>query len=148
MRFISEQGPMMHKLDDLWDFYETVIAYYRKLPTFRWLAESHIHPSNSTSYSLSKIQKALTHGYGELPFVGCGGPKYNETEAGRGSDDNGGTVLNEIWYYFHVNGASQRVDGVKTAVPESYQTTCAKAKNAVWYYERTEGSEKGSGGCS
>ncbi|KFH47797.1 Ribonuclease Trv-like protein [Hapsidospora chrysogenum ATCC 11550] len=120
----------------------TTIAYYRTLPSWGWLSAASIRPSNTTAYSLSSIQGALTQGFGELPFVGCGGPKYNETEAGRGSDDNGGTVLNEIWYYYHVYGASQRNQGVRVPAPDSFRTTCAKAKDAIWYYERTEGSEK------
>ena len=141
-RLTSEQGPQMRKYEDLWDYFETTIAYYRTLPSWGWLSAASIHPSNTTAYSLSSIQGALTQGFGELPFVGCGGPKYNETEAGRGSDDNGGTVLNEIWYYYHVYGASQRNQGVRVPAPESFRTTCAKAKDAIWYYERTVRSEK------
>ena len=141
-RLTFKQGPNMNIFDDLWDFFETTIAFYRQLPTYRWLSKAHIRPSNTTAYSLSQIQHALTRGFGELPFVGCGGPKYNETEAGRGSNDNGGTVFNEVWYYYHAVGASQRGEGVKIPVVDSFRTTCAKTKNAIWYYERTEGSEQ------
>lgn len=135
-------GPKAHEHDDLWDYFETAIAYDRTLPTWGWLSAAAIWPSNTTSYSLGDIQDALSNGFGEQPFVGCGGPKYNETEAGKGSDDNGGTVMNEVWYYYHVYGASQRTQGVRLPVLESYTTTCAKATNAIWYHERTRGSER------
>lgn len=76
--------------------------------------------------------------------MGCGGPKFNETRAGRGSLDNGRTELNEIWYYYHVRGTPQRADGVKldAGTAGGRLTTCAKAEGAVKYYERTRGSEQ------
>ncbi|KAF4126774.1 ribonuclease T2 [Geosmithia morbida] len=129
-------------LDDMFDFFETTIAFYKTVPSFTWLSAADIKPSNRTAYSLSSIQDALTSGFGQLPFVGCSGPKYNETEAGRGSDDDGATVLDEIWYYHHVYGSPQRVRSVPVPVTDSYRTTCAEAKDAIWYYERTEGSER------
>lgn len=141
---VTPQGLLAHPLDDLWDFFETTIAYYKKLPSFKWLADAGIHPSNTTSYSLSDIQSALSDRFGELPFVGCSGPKYNETEAGKGSLDAGATVLSELWYYHHVNGRPQDVDPVPVPVSDSFRTTCAKADGAVWYYERSKGSERSS----
>ncbi|KAI6785149.1 Ribonuclease Trv-like protein [Emericellopsis cladophorae] len=135
-------GPNMHVLDDLWDYFETTIAYFRTLPSWGWLATHGIIPSNSTPYTLGNIQEALTQGFGELPFVGCAGPRYNETEAGKGSMDSGRTELNEIWYYYHVFGAPQRAQGLRVPVIDSFVTTCAKAENAIKYYERAKGSEQ------
>ena len=136
-----KQGPKASEHDDMFEFFETVIEWYKQLPSYRWLSSACIRPSNTTTYTLSDIQDALTGGFGALPFVGCTGPKYNETEAGKGSDDNGATQLSEIWYYYHVNGGAQRVDGVKVDAPSSYLTSCAKSEGAIWYYERAKGSE-------
>ena len=110
------------------------------------MADSGIRPSNSTAYTLSDIQKALTKEYGFVPYVGCSGPRYNETAAGAGSSDNGRTQLSEMWYYYHVYGAPQRhdVQKVPADVVGGMLTTCTKAKNAIWYYKRAKGSERSS----
>ncbi|KAI1348259.1 ribonuclease T2 family protein [Xylaria sp. FL0043] len=128
-------GPAYARHEEVIDFYETVVAYYRQLPTWRWLAEAGIRPSNATAYAVADIEAALAEKFGKLPHVGCAGPKYNETAAGRGSSDNGLTVLSELWYYHHVNGRVQRVQGVP--VDTTFPTNCAKIPGAVWYYERT-----------
>lgn len=49
------------------------------------------------------MQTALRRGYGAVPYLGCSGPRYNTTTAGRGSNDTGYTVLSETWYYFNVS---------------------------------------------
>ncbi|PNP48738.1 ribonuclease T2 family protein [Trichoderma gamsii] len=136
-------GPKASEYDDLFQFYETVISYYKTLPTWRWLSASNIHPSNRTSYTLSHIQAALTREYGVIPYLGCGGPKYNETKAGKGSRDNGGTQLNEVWYYYHVYGAPQQNQALRVPadIAGGSLTSCAKTPGAIWYYERAPGSE-------
>ncbi|KAI0970090.1 ribonuclease T2 family protein [Xylaria arbuscula] len=128
-------GPEYVQHEEIVDFYSTVVSYYQQLPTWRWLAEAGIEPSNKTGYSISRIEDVLTGKFGKLPHVGCAGPKYNETAAGKGSTDAGLTVLSELWYYHHVNGRVQRVQGVP--VNSTYPSNCAKTLGAVWYYERT-----------
>ncbi|KAK5998461.1 Ribonuclease Le2 [Cladobotryum mycophilum] len=137
-------GPKAAEHDDLFNFFETVIGYFKVHPTWGWLSAANIRPSNATAYSLSDIQGALTRGFGVAPYLGCGGPKYNETAAGKGSLDNGRTQLNEVWYYYHVFGASQRQQGLRIPadVAAGTLTSCAKAPGAIWYYERAHGSEK------
>lgn len=93
-------GPMYRPGEEVIDFLETALLYYRRLPTWGWLATVGIRPSNTTQYSLSDMQGALTRFYGAVPYVGCSGPRYNETAAGKGSLDNGRTQLSEVWYYF------------------------------------------------
>ncbi|KAI1147337.1 ribonuclease T2 family protein [Nemania diffusa] len=129
-------GPAYTAHAEVPDFFATVVSYYQALPTWRWLAEGGIRPSNATRYSVADIQHALKGKFGKLPYIGCSGPRFNETEAGRGSADNGYTVLSEMWYYYHVRGRVQRVDGVPIDVSGS-ATSCATSKKAVWYYERT-----------
>jgi len=116
--------------------------YYQRLPTWGWLSAAGIRPSNSTNYTLSDIQAALTKGYGQLPYVGCAGPKYNSTPAGAGSNDGGSIYLDEVWYYFHVYGKPQSGVWVplNASVSGSAVTSCAKAKGAIRYLERTAGS--------
>ncbi len=121
--------------EEVTDFFATVVAYYQQVPTWRWLAEGGITPSNTTAYSVSAIQDALQTKFGKIPHIGCAGPRYNQTEAGKGSSDNGFTVLSEMWYYYHVNGRVQLVQGVP--VDTTFGTNCAKTPGAVWYYERT-----------
>lgn len=107
-------GPAYQQHQDLVDFYETVILYYQRLPTWGWLAEAGIRPSNTTGYTLSDIQGTLTKSYGAVPYIGCSGPRYNATDAGKGSNDTGFTVLSETWYYFHVSRLTAFLDIILT----------------------------------
>ena len=125
------------------DFFETAVSYYQNLPTYGWLSAASIRPSNSTSFSLSDIQTALTDGFGALPYVGCSGPRYNATAEGNGTLENGYTVLSEVWYYHHAYGRVQRNQAlpVGASINGGSVSNCAKAKGAVRYLERTVGSE-------
>jgi ribonuclease T2 len=131
-----------HAHEEVSDFFSTVIAYYRQVPTWKWLAAASIVPSNTTAYSLSDIQGAIHDGFGKLPYVGCSGPRYNETAKGKGSKDNGFTVVSEMWYYYHVRGRVQRVDGVPVDANSTggSLSSCAKTPGALWYYERNHRS--------
>lgn len=121
------------------DFFDTAIMYYQRYPTFEWLADAGITPSNTTRVTLSDVQGTLTKASGAVPYIGCSGPRYNTTEAGKGSTDNGRTVISEAWYYNYVLGRPQ--DGVSVAVNATGSTSsCAKAEGALWYYEMTESS--------
>ena len=52
-------------------------------------------------------------------------------------------MLTEMWYYMYVAGRPQ--DGRRVPVAADVNggktSNCAKAEGAVWYYERTAGSE-------
>lgn len=84
-------------------FFETAAKYFTWLPTYEWLEDKKITPSNETGYSLTDIQGALSEKYGAVPYVGCSGKRYNETDAGKGSQDGGRTVLSEVWYFSWVS---------------------------------------------
>jgi ribonuclease T2 len=125
--------------------YSSVAAdYFTKLPTYDWLAAKGIKPSNSTRYNLSDIQSVLAAKHGAKVYIGCSGPRFNETEAGKGSLDNGRTVLTEVWYYYHVYGPVQAGKGkpVGADINGGSVSSCAKAEGGVWYYERASGSER------
>lgn len=102
-------GPQYRQHEDVVDFFETAIKYYKRFPTFKWLEEGCITPSNSTTYTYSKLRDVLFNKHGGIPFIGCSGPRYNTTAAGKGSKDNGFSVLSEIWYYEHVSAKNRQI---------------------------------------
>ncbi|KAJ1554706.1 hypothetical protein HK405_004282, partial [Cladochytrium tenue] len=124
---------------DVVDFFSAALTFYRRLPTYKWLTDAGIVPSNSTTYTLSDLQAALTAQHGALPYIGCSGAKYDSTDAGAGSADAGRTVVSEVWYYYHVHGRPQ--EGVAEPVNTTYASTCATSAGALSYYERTAASE-------
>lgn len=136
-------GPKYEEHDEIVDFFDTAVKYFLREPTYEWLEKAGITPSNDTAYSLSDIQDALAKNYGAKPYLGCSGKRYNETEEGKGSDDGGRTSLSEVWFFSHANGRpqDQTADSIER-VDSTTNSSCAKAENAVWYYERSEGSER------
>lgn len=83
-------GPQYVLHQDVVDFFETAVAWYRTLPTHAWLAAAGIVPSNGTTYSLVDIQAALTDAFGAVPYVACSGAES--------ADGSGYTALSEVWY--------------------------------------------------
>lgn len=131
-------SPQLHS--DVVDFFETTIGYYKKFPTWDFLARHQILPSNQTGYSKEEIEDALAEETGAVPYVGCSGPRYNETDAGKreNSTDAGRTVLSEVWYYMHVFGRPQ--EGRFVSVDQTGRSGCTNVTGGVWYYEQMEGS--------
>ncbi|KAF2757670.1 ribonuclease T2 [Pseudovirgaria hyperparasitica] len=134
-------GPQYVQHEELVQYYETAIKYYQDLPTYDWLADADIKPSNKTKYSLTQFQDVLYKAYGALPFIGCSGPRFNETVAGRNTTDRGFTVISEAWYYSHVYGQPQAHDYEPVNASASYVTNCAKTPGALTYPKRSKGSE-------
>jgi ribonuclease T2 len=128
-------GPAYRKNEDVLDFFETAVKYYQKFPTWEWLAKYNVLPSNKTQYSISDFETALTIESGALPYVGCSGPRYNDTDAGKkaNSTDTGRTVLSEVWYYTHTFGRPQNVRYVP--VDQTGKSSCTNATGALWYYQ-------------
>ncbi|TIA18483.1 ribonuclease T2 [Aureobasidium pullulans] len=132
-------GPEYVEHQEVVEFFETAIQYYRRLPTWGWLSQAGIKPSNTTTYSIGQFQTALTSSYGALPYIGCSGPRFSETAAGANSTDNGRTQISEVWYYFHAFGRPQRGQWLPTNATGSV-TSCAKTANALRYPLRANGS--------
>jgi ribonuclease T2 len=134
-------GPQYQENEDVVDFFETAIKYYRGLPTYDWLADAGIVPSNTTRYSLTDLQSALKNRFGALPYIGCSGPRYSSIVAN--STDKGYTNVDEVWYYHHVLGRPQ--DGNAVPVDASVDglsvSTCATTPGALRYLARTPTSE-------
>lgn len=136
-------GPQYVQHEEVVDFFATAVAYFRGLPTWDWLQAAGITPSNTTTYDLADIQSTLAGAFGEVPYIGCSGKRFNATEAGAGSLDNGYTQLSEVWYYHHVNGRPQDYDAVPVAANATGGSlgNCASTAGAIHYYERATGSE-------
>ncbi|KAK5141903.1 hypothetical protein LTR04_002424 [Oleoguttula sp. CCFEE 6159] len=136
-------GPAVRAHEDVVDYFETAVLYYENLPTYGWLSAAGIRPSNTTSFSLSAMQTALTKGFGALPYIGCSGPRYNATAAGKGTQDRGFTQLSEVWYYYHVYGRPQRGQGllVNASINGGSVTNCASTPGALHYPLRAVGSD-------
>jgi ribonuclease T2 len=135
-------GPLHREHEEVVDFFSTAIKYYQRFPTHKWLKAKHIVPSNSTTYSYTDFKDTLAKKHGGVPFIGCSGPRFNATAAGKGSSDNGYTVLSEVWYYEHVYGRPQEGKTVAVDASPTYLTNCAKTKGAILYPLRSNGSER------
>lgn len=162
-------GPRYVEHEDVADFFETAVAYYRGLPTWAWLAAAGITPSNATAYSLADVRAVLAAAFGAVPYIACAGERYNATEAGAGSSDDGYTRLSEVWYCkcwavafsllfrsttyetrltdsvpdHHVYGRPQDHNAVPVAANATGGSlgNCASTPGAIYYYERASGSE-------
>jgi ribonuclease T2 len=136
-------GPQYRQHEEVVDFFETAVSYYQNLPTYGWLSAKNIRPSNTTTYSLSDMQAALTTGFGAVPYIGCSGPRYNATTAGAGTQDSGFTQVSEVWYYYHVYGRVQRGQGlpVNASINGGSISSCATTPGALHYPLRAPGSE-------
>ncbi|KAK1057814.1 hypothetical protein LTR74_013886 [Friedmanniomyces endolithicus] len=131
-------GPEYRQHEDVVDFFQTVVKYFMRFPTWGWLGAHGIYPSNTTTYTLGAMEAALMHEYGAVPYLGCSGPDFNLTAAGANSTDDGGTVLDEVWYYMHTYGRVQ--DGQSIPVNQTGSSSCASAPGAITYPERASGS--------
>lgn len=84
-------------------------------PTYKWLTQAGIYPSNTQNYTLTELQSALArHHGGKTPFLGC---------------SNGGTRLNEFWYYYNTFGSI--INGYYVPVESTTNSTC-KATGIQW----------------
>ena len=89
-------GPQYKEHEDVVDFFETAVEFYLGLPTWTWLEQAGITPSNTSTYTLSAVQGALEAKFGAVPYIGCTGPRYNGTTTGNATD-KGYTYIDEVW---------------------------------------------------
>lgn len=97
------------------DYFEATVLHDLQYPTYTWLEEAGITPSNSSGVQLQDMMDVLTDKSGAAPYVstavfisqstssdvlvlmtaqiGCGGPDRTE--------------LYEVWYYSHSLGRPQ-----------------------------------------
>ncbi|RSL95219.1 Ribonuclease Trv [Fusarium ambrosium] len=91
------------------DYVKRTVSLFKTLPTYKWLSEAGIEPSDSKTYTASEIQDALEEQHGAQVTLGCSGKN-----------------LNEVWYHFNVQGSLQEgtfvpsdPDGSKSSCPDS-----------------------------
>ncbi|PWN46602.1 ribonuclease T2 [Violaceomyces palustris] len=87
-------------------YFRQIVNRFRKLPTYRWLEEAGIVPSNTTTYTLAEIEGALSKKHGGVPYVGC--TKKNQ--------------LDEFWYYFNTYGRIE--SGIFVPGPSTTKSSC------------------------
>ncbi|KZP32527.1 Rnt2 [Athelia psychrophila] len=93
--------------DEAVAFYETVVSLFKTLPTYQWLADSNITPSDSQTYEWADVEAALIkNGNGLTPMVTC---------------DSGS--IGAISWYFNVKGSL--VDGDFVAIDSPEASTCS-----------------------
>ncbi|ODQ80600.1 hypothetical protein BABINDRAFT_160858 [Babjeviella inositovora NRRL Y-12698] len=71
------------------DFFKISVELFERLPSYKWLEEAGIVPSETQTYSKQEIEKALSDKFGEDVRIGCN--RYH--------------ALQEIWYFYHVQGS-------------------------------------------
>ncbi|WWD20934.1 hypothetical protein CI109_105412 [Kwoniella shandongensis] len=106
------------------DFLESVIKAQVQYPTYEWLADAGVIPSNRTGYAISQLQDTLADASGAVPYLGCSGPTKQ--------------ILTEVWYYAHSLGRPQ--ESILKPIDQTTKSNC-NATQPIWYYERSKGSE-------
>ncbi|OQO03032.1 hypothetical protein B0A48_11316 [Cryoendolithus antarcticus] len=73
------------------DFFERTESLFQELPSYDWLAAAGILPSTTVKYTPQQFQDALSpHHGGNQIYLGCSGGQ-----------------IDELWYYFYVQGSVQ-----------------------------------------
>ena len=73
---------------DAVEFFKQVTSMFENLPSYKWLSDAGIVPSNDVKYAKTDIAAALNAKFGAEVYFAC--------------DKNG--AINEIWYYYHLKG--------------------------------------------
>ncbi|KAM5352932.1 hypothetical protein ACJ41O_005654 [Fusarium nematophilum] len=88
------------------DYVKRTVSLFKSLPTYQWLADAGIEPSDDKTYDAAEIVDALAAQHGAEVTIGCQGGK-----------------LNEVWYHFNVKGSLQDGDFV-TSEPDGSKGSC------------------------
>ncbi|KAI0257090.1 ribonuclease T2-like protein [Lactifluus subvellereus] len=89
-------------------YFQQVVALFRTLPTYDWLARQGITPHPTRSHTLSELTDALRAASGFTPALECTGD-----------------VLNQISWYFYLRGSA--LDGEFVPIGERVDSTTRKA---------------------
>ncbi|KAI9854416.1 MAG: ribonuclease T2-like [Vezdaea acicularis] len=92
--------------EEVVDFFMKTVSLFKGLDSYQALAAAGITPSNSQTYTSADIQAALTQVTGHPVTLGC--------RSG---------ALNEVWYYYNVQGNVQSGSYVPTD-PDGSKSTC------------------------
>ncbi|KDN46308.1 ribonuclease T2 [Tilletiaria anomala UBC 951] len=70
------------------NYFREIVKRFQRHPTYDWLAQAGITPSDKKTYNLAEMQAALKSGSGATPYIGC-------TSTG---------AFDEVWYFNYVYG--------------------------------------------
>lgn len=88
------------------DYFNAAVGLYQSLPTYEWLKEAGIVPSETDTYTSEQIQSVLTEKHGYEVTIGCRGGAFDQ-----------------VWYHFDVRGSVQTGTFVPTT-PDGSKSTC------------------------
>lgn len=88
------------------DFYKKSVELFEELPTYKWLAENGIVPSNEQTYTKQQIEDTLSARFGQPVFIKC-----NRFQA-----------LQEVWYFHHLRGSV--IGGDYLPIPALLESQC------------------------
>ncbi|KAJ5916318.1 hypothetical protein N7504_000333 [Penicillium tannophilum] len=91
---------------DVVDYFDKAVEIYQQRPSYKFLADAGIVPSNRQTYAREDIENALERGHGAPVTIHCR----------RG-------IFNEIWYHFNIAGSLQAGQFV-TADPDGQKSNC------------------------
>jgi ribonuclease T2 len=88
------------------DFYTTAVDLYKQLPTYTFLTNAGIYPSETETWTVAQFQNAISGCFGYDVYLGC--------------DSN--NALDEVWYFFSLQGSV--ADGNFTPIASASSSTC------------------------
>jgi ribonuclease T2 len=91
------------------DFFKKNVDLFEQLPTFQWLADNGIIPSNEQTYTKKQIEDTLTARFGQPVFIKCN--KYH--------------AIQEVWYFHHLRGSIVR--GEYQPIPALMDSQCPES---------------------
>lgn len=92
-----------------------MVTLERTLPTYKWLEKAGIEPSEDKPYTKAEIIDAIKQHTNHTVRLGC----------------NRFGALQEVWYYFHLQGAV--VSGHFVPIDTPDRETCS---DQIWYYPK------------
>lgn len=88
------------------DFFKKSVELFEELPTYQWLADNGIVPSNEQTYTKKQIEDTLTARFGQPVFIKC-----NRYQA-----------IQEVWYFHHLRGSI--IGGDYQPIPALLESQC------------------------
>lgn len=92
------------------DYFKRTVSLFKTLPSYKWLEDAGIVPSETATYTLKQIQAAISAHHGHDVIANC--------------NKNG--ELNELWYHYNVRGSVQTGEFVPVATVGSPSTCPAE----------------------
>jgi ribonuclease T2 len=115
--FDTQCYPDYQPTQEVPDFFNRTVATFQTLPSYDWLAAAGIVPSTTVTYTAQQIQDALSpHHDGKQVYFGC----------------TSGNQLDELWYYYYVQGSVQEGD----FVPVDLVGSIGCPATGIYYYPK------------